>query len=123
MAVHTVAVLALNRLPGAHLRGHRQVDAGAFTLRALWGLDTLAEADTIILPTDDGNLEPLLRWMEENTRRNLNLGEIATQATMSTRTLNRHVRAQTGTTPIAMAAPRQAPPSPIPTPCGEPGPV
>jgi transcriptional regulator GlxA family with amidase domain len=38
--------------------------------------------------------------MEENTRRNLNIGEIATQATMSPRTLNRHVRAQTGTTPL-----------------------
>ena len=34
---------------GSALR-HGEVDAGAFTLRAPWGLDALAEADTIILP-------------------------------------------------------------------------
>lgn len=52
-------------------------------------------------PSPDGmTLEPLLRWMEENARRELTLGEIAAQAGMSTRTLNRRFREQTATTPL-----------------------
>ena len=52
-------------------------------------------------PTPDGaTLEPLLRWMEENARRELTLEDIAAQAMMSTRTLNRRFREQTGTTPL-----------------------
>ncbi|TMR34495.1 GlxA family transcriptional regulator, partial [Nonomuraea zeae] len=72
--MHTVAVLALDqvipfdlstpievftrtRLPGGH-PGYRirvcaeqpEIDAGAFTLRAPWGLDGLTDADTIIVP-------------------------------------------------------------------------
>ncbi|MEV0379523.1 helix-turn-helix domain-containing protein [Nonomuraea sp. NPDC050643] len=72
--MHTVAVLALDqvipfdlstpievftrtRLPGGH-PGYRirvcaerpEIDAGAFTLRAPWGLDGLTGADTIIVP-------------------------------------------------------------------------
>jgi transcriptional regulator GlxA family with amidase domain len=42
--------------------------------------------------TEGSNLEPLLRWMEENAHRVLTLHDIATQATMSTRTLNRRFR-------------------------------
>lgn len=38
--------------------------------------------------------------MEENTHRRLTLDEIATRAPMSTRTLNRRYREQTGTTPL-----------------------
>jgi transcriptional regulator GlxA family with amidase domain len=49
---------------------------------------------------DGSNLEPLLRWMEENAHRDLTLDDIASQATMSTRTLNRRFREQTGTTPL-----------------------
>ena len=49
---------------------------------------------------DGSSLEPLLRWMEENAHRRLTLDDIATRATMSTRTLNRHFREQTGTTPL-----------------------
>ena len=49
---------------------------------------------------DGSSLEPLLRWMEENAHRRLTLDEIATRATMSTRTLNRRFREQTGTTPL-----------------------
>ncbi|WP_240137175.1 GlxA family transcriptional regulator [Streptomyces sp. MUM 178J] len=45
-------------------------------------------------------LEPLMRWMEENARRALTLAEIAAHADMSTRTLNRRFREQTGTTPL-----------------------
>jgi transcriptional regulator GlxA family with amidase domain len=46
------------------------------------------------------SLEPLLRWMEENAQRRLTLDEIASWATISTRTLNRRFREQTGTTPL-----------------------
>jgi transcriptional regulator GlxA family with amidase domain len=49
---------------------------------------------------DGSSLEPLLRWMEENAHRKLTLDDIATRATMSTRTLNRRFREQTGTTPL-----------------------
>jgi transcriptional regulator GlxA family with amidase domain len=49
---------------------------------------------------DGSSLEPLLRWMEGNAHRRLTLDEIAARATMSTRTLNRRFRAQTGTTPL-----------------------
>lgn len=52
-------------------------------------------------PDADGlSLEPLLRWMEENAHRRLTLDEIAAQAAVSTRTLNRRFREQTGTTPL-----------------------
>lgn len=52
-------------------------------------------------PTPDGaTLEPVLRWMEENAHRELRLEDIAAQATMSTRTLSRRFREQTGTTPL-----------------------
>ncbi len=52
-------------------------------------------------PTPDGaTLEPLLRWMEENAHRELTLADIAAQAMMSARTLNRRFREQTGTTPL-----------------------
>lgn len=49
---------------------------------------------------DGSSLEPLLRWMEENAHRRLTLDDIAIRATMSTRTLNRRFREQTGTTPL-----------------------
>lgn len=45
-------------------------------------------------------MEPLLRWMEDNAAKELTLDDIATHAGMSTRTLNRRFRAQTGTTPL-----------------------
>ena len=52
-------------------------------------------------PTPDGaTLEPTLRWMEENAQQELRLEDIAAQAMMSTRTLSRHFREQTGTTPL-----------------------
>ena len=52
-------------------------------------------------PTPDGvTLEPLLRWMEENAHRELSLEDIAAQAMMSTRSLSRRFREQTGTTPL-----------------------
>ena len=49
---------------------------------------------------DGSSLEPLLRWMEDNAHRGLTLDDIAARATMSTRTLNRRFREQTGTTPL-----------------------
>ncbi len=52
-------------------------------------------------PTSDGaTLEPLLRWMDENAHRDLTLADIAARAMISTRTLNRRFRAQTGATPL-----------------------
>ncbi|MEU1197272.1 helix-turn-helix domain-containing protein [Streptomyces sp. NPDC005813] len=45
-------------------------------------------------------LEPLLDWLEENAARDLTLEDIAAHAGMSTRTLNRRFREQTGTTPL-----------------------
>ncbi|QFU90414.1 GlxA family transcriptional regulator [Amycolatopsis sp. YIM 10] len=44
--------------------------------------------------------EPLLRWIEENSARDLTLGDMAAHAGMSARTLNRRFREQTGTTPV-----------------------
>jgi transcriptional regulator GlxA family with amidase domain len=44
--------------------------------------------------------EPLLVWMDESSGRDLTLAEIASRAGMSTRTLNRRFREQTGTTPL-----------------------
>ncbi|MEU2155094.1 helix-turn-helix domain-containing protein [Streptomyces sp. NPDC019396] len=45
-------------------------------------------------------LEPLLRWMEENAGRELTLADIASYAGVSTRTVNRRFREQTGTSPL-----------------------
>ncbi len=50
-------------------------------------------------PADDVTLEPVLRWIEENLQRTLNLAAIARRAAMSTRSLSRRFREQTGTTP------------------------
>lgn len=52
-------------------------------------------------PTPAGaTMEPLLRWMEENAERDLTLDDVAAHAGMSSRTLNRRFREQTGTTPL-----------------------
>ncbi len=52
-------------------------------------------------PTADGaTLEPVLQWMETNVCQELRLEDIATQAMMSTRTLSRRFREQTGITPL-----------------------
>ncbi|WP_019927735.1 GlxA family transcriptional regulator [Nocardia sp. BMG111209] len=52
-------------------------------------------------PTPRGSaLEPVLRWMEDNATRDLTLEDIAAQANMSSRTLNRRFREQIGTTPL-----------------------
>lgn len=45
-------------------------------------------------------MEPLLEWLEQSAGRDLTLDEIAAHAGMSTRTLNRRFREQTGTTPL-----------------------
>lgn len=51
-------------------------------------------------PASDLALEPLLAWLGANLHRPLDLGQIARRAGMSTRSLVRHFRAQTGTTPL-----------------------
>jgi transcriptional regulator GlxA family with amidase domain len=49
---------------------------------------------------EGGSMEPLLAWLAENLHRPLTLGDIAARASMSTRSLSRHFRHQTGTTPL-----------------------
>ncbi|GIJ70872.1 GlxA family transcriptional regulator [Virgisporangium ochraceum] len=52
-------------------------------------------------PTPRGSLlEPVLTWMRDNAARDLTLDDIAAHAGMSSRTLNRRFREQTGTTPL-----------------------
>jgi transcriptional regulator GlxA family with amidase domain len=52
-------------------------------------------------PVPQGSeLERLLRWMEDNCAEELTLRDLADHAGMSTRTLNRRFREQTGTTPL-----------------------
>ncbi|MEV6005323.1 helix-turn-helix domain-containing protein [Streptomyces sp. NPDC051976] len=52
-------------------------------------------------PTPQGStLEPLLLWLQGNLGRELTLADIADRAGTSTRTLIRHFREQTGTTPL-----------------------
>ncbi|MFC0041825.1 GlxA family transcriptional regulator [Actinomadura rayongensis] len=46
------------------------------------------------------SLEPLLVWLQENLNSDLSLADIAAHAGTSTRTLIRHFREQTGTTPL-----------------------
>ena len=51
-------------------------------------------------PTADGaSLEPLLRWLDAHHHETLPLARIARQAAMSSRSLSRRFREQTGTTP------------------------
>ncbi|WP_156727952.1 GlxA family transcriptional regulator [Streptomyces apocyni] len=45
-------------------------------------------------------LQPTLHWMESQLHQPLTLEDIARHAAMSVRSLNRHFRAQTGTTPL-----------------------
>lgn len=45
-------------------------------------------------------LQPLLAWLADNLREPLTLARIAAHASMSTRSLTRHFRSQTGTTPM-----------------------
>lgn len=52
-------------------------------------------------PTSDGtSIGPLLAWLEQNLSINLTLPVIARRAAVSTRTLSRRFREQTGTTPV-----------------------
>lgn len=63
-------------------------------------------------PAPDGvSLEPLLRWLADHLDRELTLDDIAREAVLSTRTLSRRFREQTGTTPaqwLALARVRRA---------------
>ena len=52
-------------------------------------------------PTPAGaTLEPLLRWMDQNACQELTLEDLAAQVKLTTRTLSRRFREQTGTTPM-----------------------
>ncbi|MFI8825375.1 GlxA family transcriptional regulator [Streptomyces sp. NPDC053431] len=48
----------------------------------------------------DTALQPVMRWMEAHLHEQLTLDDIARHGAMSVRSLNRHFRAQTGTTPL-----------------------
>lgn len=50
-----------------------------------------------VAPSDD--LGPALQWMQDNLATPISLADIATKASMSTRSLSRRFRAHTGTTP------------------------
>jgi transcriptional regulator GlxA family with amidase domain len=60
------------------------------------------QAQYLTAPVVDnaGSLEPVMRWMHEHLAEPLTLTAIAEHATMSTRTLSRQFRAQTGSTPL-----------------------
>ncbi|MFI9724259.1 GlxA family transcriptional regulator [Streptomyces sp. NPDC052396] len=51
-------------------------------------------------PAHPAALQAVLEWLERNLHRPLRLADIADQAGLSVRSLNRHFRAQTGTTPL-----------------------
>jgi transcriptional regulator GlxA family with amidase domain len=52
-------------------------------------------------PAPAGNsLQPLLTWLTDNLNTSLTLADIAARASTSTRSLSRHFRDQTGTTPM-----------------------
>jgi transcriptional regulator GlxA family with amidase domain len=51
-------------------------------------------------PPHGTSLGPLLTWLDEHCSQPLTLDDIATRAGMSTRTLHRRFRDQTGTTPL-----------------------
>jgi transcriptional regulator GlxA family with amidase domain len=51
------------------------------------------------VPTGNG-LQPLLAWLTDNLHQPITLTDIAARAAMSTRSVSRHFRDQTGTTPI-----------------------
>ena len=51
-------------------------------------------------PPEGASLEPVMRWLEQNANAVLTLRQIARRAAMSTRTLARRFREQTGTTPL-----------------------
>jgi transcriptional regulator GlxA family with amidase domain len=56
-------------------------------------------------PAPDGaSLRPLLAWLEANLHEQLTLGDIARRAALSTRSLNRRFREQTGSTPLRWLA-------------------
>jgi AraC family transcriptional regulator, transcriptional activator FtrA len=52
-----------------------------------------------IRSSSNGDLSPLLRWLESNLQRELSVTLLAKRAGMSQRTFARHFRRQTGTTP------------------------
>jgi transcriptional regulator GlxA family with amidase domain len=56
------------------------------------------------MPGDGESLTALLEWIEQNPQRDLSLAALARRAAMSTRTLSRRFREQTGTTPARWVA-------------------
>jgi transcriptional regulator GlxA family with amidase domain len=57
--------------------------------------------DHVLAPAPRGSaLEPLFTWLQDNLHRPLTLDDLAERAGTSTRTLMRHFREQTGTSPL-----------------------
>jgi transcriptional regulator GlxA family with amidase domain len=50
--------------------------------------------------SDDASLSRVMRWLDQSLHHELTLPQIAKQAAMSVRSLNRHFKAQTGITPL-----------------------
>ena len=64
-----------------------------------------SQAQLVERPAPDApSLAPLLRWMDEHPQEDLSLARIARRAAMSGRSLSRHFREQTGTTPARWIA-------------------
>jgi transcriptional regulator GlxA family with amidase domain len=60
-----------------------------------------AQFITYAPPTPSGSsLQPLFAWLTDNLHAHLTLADIAARASMSSRSLSRHFRTQTGTTPL-----------------------
>ncbi|WP_312515353.1 GlxA family transcriptional regulator [Massilia sp.] len=59
-----------------------------------------AQFITYETPASNANLSPLLQWIEERLDQALTLAEMAEQAAMSPRTLNRRFHEQLGTSPL-----------------------
>ena len=70
---------------------HRSGGQAQFIVRNRPSVSSIAEATT---------LDGLLAWLEQNAHRDLTLRDLAVQAAMSVRTLNRRFQAETGQTPM-----------------------
>lgn len=86
-------------------RDHGAVAAGRTARLSVAPLERAGGQAQFIVHESPGpvgaSLEPLLSWLGENLHRPLTLAEIAAHASTSTRSLSRHFREQTGSTPLA----------------------
>lgn len=84
-------------------RDHGQAIAAAIARLAVAPLDREGGQAQFIqyeVPGSSSNLAPLLAWMDKHAHQSLSIDTLAERAAMSTRTLIRRFREQTGTTPL-----------------------